>query len=95
MLMQERHLCVLQVYAPTIESQYELFWRKLKLHGEKQLDQSTLFFWTTSMHMQVSTMQPGKVLWGKLGDPNINMNGKCLFSSVCIINPLFSAQKNS
>ena len=49
--LQERSLCILQVYTPNMESHYEVFWRKLKLHWEEQLHQNPLSFWAISMHM--------------------------------------------
>ena len=64
--LQERSLCILQVNAPNIESQYEAVLEKLRLHWGKQLHQNPLSFWAISMHMWASTMQPGKVLLGNM-----------------------------
>ena len=64
--LQERSLCILQVYAPNIDHSTKPFRRKLRLHWEKQLHQNPLSFWAISMHMWVSTMQPGKVLLGNM-----------------------------
>ena len=64
--LQERSLCILQVYAPNIESQYEAFLEEVEVALEKQLHQNPLSFWAISMHMWASTMEPGKVLLGNM-----------------------------
>ena len=64
--LQERSLCILQVYAPNIESQYEAFLEEVEVALGKQLHQNPLSFWAISMHMWASTMQPGKVLLGNM-----------------------------
>ena len=48
--LRERSLCGLQMYARNMKSHHEAF-LKLRLHWEKQLYQSPLSFWASSMHM--------------------------------------------
>ena len=60
--LQERSLCILQVHAPNIASQYEAFLEEVEVALGKATLSEFLVFLAISMHMRASTMQPGKVL---------------------------------
>ena len=66
--LQERFPCILYSRCTHLTWNHitKPFWRKLRLHWEKQLHQNALSFWAISMHMWALTMQPGKVLLGNI-----------------------------
>ena len=65
-MLQERPLCVLQVYAPNMKSQYEAFLEEIEVALGKATSSESLARFAISMHMWASTMPSRKVLLGNM-----------------------------
>ena len=98
--LQERSLCILQVYAPDMESQYEAFLEVEVALGKATSLESLVLLGDFNAHVGVNNAAWKGVI-GQHGDPDINKNGKCVYIAVLchqwtVHNEhIFSAQKNS
>ena len=75
--LQERSLCILQVYAPNTEPQYEAFLEEVEVAlGKATSSESLVFLGDFNAHLLgIDNAIPKD-------DPDINMNEKCLIIAV-------------
>ena len=92
--MQERSLCILQVYAPNIESQYITLLEGVEVaFGKATSSESLVFLGDFNAHMGIDNATWKGVI-GQHGDPDINKNEKfllqfCATNGLCIMNTFF------
>ena len=92
--LQERSLCILQVYAPNIESRYEAFLEEVEVAlGKATSSESLVLLGDFNAHVGIDNTTWKGVI-GQHGDPDINKNGRCLLqfcatNRLCIMNPFF------
>ena len=93
--LQERPLCILQVYAPNIESQYEAFQEEVEVAlGKATSSESLVLLGEFNAHDNATW----KGVIEQHGDPDINKNGRCLLqfcatNGLCIMNTLFQHKR--
>ena len=76
--LQERSLCILQVYASSIESQYEGFLEEVEVAlGKATSSESLVLLSDFNAHVGIDNATWKGVI-GQHGDPDINKNGRCL-----------------
>ena len=81
--LQERSLCILQVYAPNTESQYEAFLEEVEVAlGKATSSESLVLLGDFNAHVLGIDNAIPKGVIGQYGDPDINMNEKCLIIAV-------------
>ena len=94
--LQERSLCILQAYAPNIESQHKAFLEEVEVAlGKAASSESLVLLGDFNAHVGIVNATWKGVI-GQHGDPDINKNGKCLLqlcatNGLCIMNTFFSA----
>ena len=94
----ERSLCVLQVYAPNIKSQYEAFLEKVEVAlGKATSSESLVLLGDFNAHVGIDNAT-GKGVIGNNGDPDTNKSGRCLLqfcatNGLCIMNAFFQYKK--
>ena len=92
--LQERPLCILQVYAPNIESQYEAFLEEVEVALEKATSsESLVLLGDFNTHVGIDNATWKGVI-GQHGAPDNNKNGRCLLqfcatNGLCIMNTFF------
>ena len=75
--LQERSLCILQVYAPNIESQYETFLEEVEVAlGKAASSESLVLLGDFNAHAGINNATWKGVI-GQHGNPDINKNGRC------------------
>ena len=98
--LQERSLCILQVYAPNIESQYEAFLQEVEVAlGKATSSESLVLLGDFNAHVGIDNATWKGVI-GQHGDPDINKNGRCLLqfcatNGLCIMNTFFQHKRNN
>ena len=97
--LQERSLCILQMYAPNMKLQYEAFLKEVEIALGKATPSESLIVLLGDFNAHVGIDKATwKSVMGQHDDPDINKNGWCLLQ-ICATNGLciifFSAQKNS
>ena len=96
--LQERSLCILQVYAPNIESQYEAFLEEVEVAlGKATSSESLVLLGDFNAHVGIDNATWKGVI-GQHGDPDINKNGRCLLqfcatNGLCIMNTFFQHKR--
>ena len=96
--LQERSLCILQVYAPNIESQYEAFLEEVKVAlGKATSSESLVLLGDFNAHVDIDNATWKGVI-EQHGDPDINKNGRCLLqfcatNGLCIMNTFFQHKR--
>ena len=96
--LQERSLCVLQVYALNIESQYKAFLEEVAVALRKATSaESLVLLGDFNAHVGTDNVT-WKCVIGQHGDPDINKNGKCLLqfcatNGLCIMNNFFQHKR--
>ena len=96
--LQERSLCILQVYAPNIESQYEAFLEEVEVAlGKATSSESLALLGDFNAHVGIDNATWKGVI-GQHGDPDINKNGRCLLqfcatNGLCIMNTFFQHKR--
>ena len=96
--LQERSLCILQVYAPNIESQYETFLEEVEVAlGKATLSESLVVLGDFNAHVGIDNATWKGVI-GQHGDFDSNKNGKCLLqfcatNGLCIMNTFFQHKR--
>ena len=96
--LQERSLCILQVYAPNIESHYEAFLEEVEVAlGKATSSESLVLLGCFNAHVGIDNATWKGVI-GQHGDPDINKNGRCLLqfcatNGLCIINTFFQHKR--
>ena len=96
--LQERSLCILQVYAPNIESQYEAFLEEVEVAlGKATSSESLVLLGDFNAHVGIDN-GTWKGVIGQRGDPDINKNGRCLLqfcatNRLCIMNTFFQHKR--
>ena len=96
--LQERSLCILQVYAPNVESQYEAFLEEVGVAlGKATSSESLVLSGDFNAHVGIDNAT-WKGFIGQHGDPDINKNGKCLLQfcatiGLCIMNTFFQHKR--
>ena len=93
-MLQERSLCILQVYAPNIESQYEAFLEKVEVAlGKVTSSESLVLFSNFNAHVGIDNTTWKGVI-EQHGDSDINKKGRCLLhfcatNELCTMNTFF------
>ena len=96
--LQERSLCILQVYAPNIESQYEAFLEEVEVAlGKATLSEPLVLLGDFSAHVGIDNGTWNGVI-GQHGDPDISKNRRCLLqfcatNGLCIMNTFFQLKR--
>ena len=96
--LQKRSVCILQVYAPNIKSQYEAFPEEVEVALEKATSSEFLvLLGDCNAHAGIDNATWKGVI-GPRGDPDINKNGKCLLqfcatNGLCIMNTFFQHKR--
>ena len=96
--LQKRSLCILQVYAPNIELQYEAFLEEVEVAlGKATSSKSLVLLGDFNAHVGTDNATWKGVI-GQHGDPDINKNGRCLLqfcatNRLCIMNTFFQHKK--
>ena len=96
--LQERSLCILQVYAPNIASQYEAFLEEVEVAlGKATSSESLVLLGDFNAHVGIDNATWKGVI-GQHGDPDINKNGRCLLqfcatNGLCIMNTFFQHKR--
>ena len=96
--LQERSLCILQVYAPNIKSQYEAFLEEVEVAlGKATSSESLVLLGDFNAHVGIDN-GTWKGVIGQHGDPDINKNGRCLLqfcatNGLCIMNTFFQHKR--
>ena len=96
--LQEQSLCILQVYAPNIESQYEAFLEEVEVAlGKATSSESLVLLGDFNAHVGIDNATWKGVI-GQHGDPDINKNGRCLLqfcatNGLCIMNTFFQQKR--
>ena len=75
--LQERSLCILQVYAPNAEAQYQSFLDEVDVALQKITSAESIVLGDFNAHVSTDDMTWKDVI-GRQGDSNINKNGKFL-----------------
>ena len=76
--LHERSLCILQVYAPNIESQYEAFLEEVEVAlGKTTSSESLVLLGDFNAHVGIDNATWKGVI-RQHGDPDINKNRRCL-----------------
>ena len=76
--LQQQSLCVLQVYAPDVESQYQAFLEEIEVAlGKATSSESLVRLGDFSAPVGIDNATY-KVIIGQHGDPDINKNKRCL-----------------
>ena len=96
--LQERSLCILQVYAPNMKSQYKAFLEKIEVAlGKATSSESLVLLGDFNAHVDIDN-----AIWKSVieqhGDPDINKNGRCLLqfcaiNGLCIMNTFFQHKR--
>ena len=98
--LQERSLCIFQVYAPNTESQYEAFLEEVEIAlGKATSSESLVLSGDFYAHVGIDNVT-WKGVVGQHGDPDINKNGRCLLQFcatnwLCIMNTFFQHKRNN
>ena len=96
--LQERSLCILQVYAPNIESQYQAFPEEVEVvMGKATSSESLVLLGDFNAHVSIDN-ETWKGVIGQHGDPDINKNGRCLLqfcatNGMCVVNTFFQHKR--
>ena len=97
--LQERSMCILQVYAPNIKSQYEAFLEEVEVALAKATSsESLVLLGDFNAHVGIDNATWKGVI-GQHGDPaDINKNGRCLLqfcatNGLCIMNTFFQHKR--
>ena len=92
--LQERSLCILQVYAPNVESQYEAFLEEVEVAlGKATSSESLVLLGDFNAHVGIDNAT-WKGAIRQHGGPDINKNGRCLLqfcatNGLCIMMTFF------
>ena len=96
--LQERLLCILQVYAPNMDSQYDAFLEEFEVAlGKATSLESLVLLGDFNAHVGIDNATWKGVI-GQHGDPDINKNGRCLLqfcatNGLCIMNTFFQHKR--
>ena len=96
--LQEQSLCILQVYAPHMESQDEAFLEEVEVALEKAtLSEFLVLLGDCNAHVGIDNAT-WKGVVGQHSDPDINKNGRCLLqfcatTRLCIMNTFFQHKR--
>ena len=96
--LQERSLCILQVYSPNIESQYKAFLEKVEVAlGIATSSESLVLLGDFNAHVGINNAT-WKGVTAQHGDPDINKNGRCLLqfcatNGLCTMNTFFQRNR--
>ena len=96
--LQKRSVCILQVYAPNMEKQYQPFLDEVSDALQKlTASESVILLGDFNAHVGTDNMTWKGVI-GKHGDPHTNKNGKdllqfCATNGLCIMNTFFQHKR--
>ena len=91
-------MCILQVYAPNIKSQYEAFLEEVEVAlGKATSSKSLVLLGNFNAHVSIDNATWKGVI-GQHGDSDINTNGRCLLQfcatlGLCIMNTFFQHKR--
>ena len=92
--LQDRSLCILLVYAPNAEAQYQSFLDEVGVALQKVRTAESIFLLGDSNKPMSTEDKTWKYVIGRQGDSDINRNGRCLIQfyttiRLCIMNNFF------
>ena len=96
--LQKQFLCIVQVYAPNIESHYEAFLEEVEVAlGKATSSESFVLLGDFNAHVDINNATWKGVI-GQHGDPDIDKNERCLLqfcatNGLCVMNTFFQHKR--